>query len=339
MTGASGPEHRAGVAGSDSRPVALTACVIICCFTFERWDDVSSAIDSALAQRPRPVDVIVVVDHNPELLQRLVAEVLPGRPGIRVVANAGTQGLSGARNTGLALVSAPVVAFLDDDARAHDGWLAAHLSAYDDAKVLGVGGRLVPAWDEARPGWFPHDFDWVIGCTHTGVPRDPAPIRNAIGANMSFRTEPLRGVGGFSESLGRVGSAGAGCEETEASIRVIQRHPQGMVWYVPDAVVAHRVTPNRGTWTYFRRRCVAEGRSKATVRTLSAEPLGTERDYATKILPRSFAHALREGVRGETDGFRRAGAIVGGLALTGYGYLSTSARDRSNALRRKRSGS
>ena len=128
----------------------------------------------------------------------------------------------------------------------------------------------MPAWDVPRPGWFPHDFDWVIGCTHTGVPAEPAPIRNAIGANMSFRAQELRESGGFSESLGRIGSAGAGCEETEASIRVTQQHPQGMVWYEPAAVVAHRVTPNRGTWTYFpatlRRRGALEGDRAHAVR-------------------------------------------------------------------------
>lgn len=314
---------------------APAASVIICCFTFDRWDDVVASVDSALGQQPAPAEVIVVVDHNPALLDRLEAELLPGRPGLSVVANAASQGLSGARNTGLKLVAGEVVAFLDDDAQACDGWLAGHLAAYDDPRVLGVGGKLVPRWDVSRPGWFPHDFDWVIGCTHTGVPATAAAIRNPIGANMSFRTEVLREVGGFSEDLGRIGSAGAGCEETEASIRVAQRRPDGVVWYVPEAVVQHRVTPNRGTWGYFRKRCVAEGRSKATVRRLSAEPLGTERDYATRILPRSFASAVRSRFDGDPQGLRRAGAIAGGLGLTAYGFARGELAHRTATLRAK----
>ncbi len=43
---------------------------------------------------------------------------------------------------------------------------------------------------------------------------------------------------------------------------------------------------------------------------------------------------MRDGARGDTDGLLRAGAIAGGLALTGYGYLATSVRDRAAAAGR-----
>ncbi|RLV49470.1 glycosyltransferase family 2 protein [Nocardioides mangrovicus] len=309
--------------------------MVICCYTFARWADVRLAIASAVSQEPAPERVVVVVDHNPDLLERMLDELLPAYAELGdqvvVVANRHAQGLSGARNTGLELVSSDVVAFLDDDARATTGWLAAHLAAYEDHEVVGVGGRLEPAWDVERPGWFPADFDWVIGCTHSGVP-DAGEIRNPIGANMSFRTAELRAAGGFSEELGRVGGAGAGCEETEASLRVTA--DGGRVWYVPEALVEHRVTRDRGTWAYFRRRCVAEGRSKATVRELSRRPLGTERAYATRVLPRSFARAVGEGLRGRPDGLQRAAAIAAGLGLTSYGYLTAGVAAR----RRRRKG-
>ncbi|MEP6816399.1 MAG: glycosyltransferase family 2 protein [Marmoricola sp.] len=301
------------------------ASVLICCYTLDRWHDLGAAIDSVLAQKPPPVELVVVVDHNPDLLDRLMAE----RPALAVVPNAGPRGLSGARNTGLKLVGGEIVAFLDDDARARPGWLTAHVAAYDDPRVLGVGGRLEPVWDTGRPGWFPHDFDWVVGCTHTGLPVAPAVIRNPIGANMSFRTDVLREAGGFSEHLGRVGTRPLGCEETEASIRVTQRRPGGVVWYAPAAVVDHRVTADRARWDYYRRRCWAEGWSKATVRRLSQDPLGTERHYATRILPRSFATALRHAIAGDRDSLARAVAIAGGLGLTAMGYAAGHLDNRS----------
>ncbi|MDQ6641481.1 MAG: glycosyltransferase [Actinomycetota bacterium] len=308
--------------------------VVICCYTLDRWRDLVAAIDSVLAQEQEPgsapTELVVVVDHNPDLLDRL----RDARPELTVVGNAATRGLSGARNTGLKLVASEVVAFLDDDARARPGWLAAHAAAYDDPRVLGVGGRLEPTWDTGRPGWFPHDFDWVVGCSHTGVPVSPAEIRNPIGANMSFRTDVLREAGGFSEDLGRVGTRPLGCEETEASIRVGQRRPGGVIWYVPDAVVDHRVTAERARWSYYRRRCWAEGWSKSTVRRLSQESLGAERDYATRILPRSFATAVRRGVTGDRDSLARAGAIAGGLGLTAMGYAAGHLSNRSGRLHR-----
>ena len=296
----------------------LTASVIVCCYTHERWDDLSAAIASALSQSPAPEEVVVVVDHNHGLLERL----RDAFSEVTLTPNVGAPGLSGARNTGLKLVGSDVVAFLDDDARAEAGWLSAHIAAYADARVIGVGGRLDPVWETGRPGWFPHDFDWVVGCTHTGVPATAAQIRNPIGANMSFRTEVLREVGGFSEDLGRVGSRPLGCEETEASIRATHRNPGSIVWYVPTAVVEHRVIAARSTWAYFRRRCYAEGLSKATVRQLSREPLGTERSYVTRTLPRAVLSAVRRAIGGDRQGLPRAAAIVAGVALTTLGYLA-----------------
>ncbi len=216
-----------------------------------------------------------------------------------------------------------MVAFLDDDARAEAGWLAAHVAAYDDARVIGVGGRLDPLWETGRPGWFPHDFDWVVGCTHTGVPTTAAPIRNPIGANMSFRTEVLREVGGFSEDLGRVGSRPLGCEETEASIRAVQRNPGSLVWYAPGAVVEHRVTAERSTWEYFRRRCWAEGLSKASVRRLSQEPLEHRADLRHQ--DPATGRRLRDPAgrsAATAQGLPRAAAIVAGFILTSLGYLA-----------------
>ena len=50
-----------------------SASVVICCYTHERWDDLQAAIASVLAQSPAPEEVLVVVDHNPGLLERLRA--------------------------------------------------------------------------------------------------------------------------------------------------------------------------------------------------------------------------------------------------------------------------
>src|SRR6202034_1540897 len=82
--------------------------VIICAYTAERWDDTMRAVASVQAQQPDAKEIFLVVDHNPELLARL-AEALPG---VRVVANTYERGSSGARNTGVALATGDIVAFL-----------------------------------------------------------------------------------------------------------------------------------------------------------------------------------------------------------------------------------
>jgi len=79
---------------------------------------------------------------------------------------------------------------------------------YSDPSVLGVGGDVTPIWRSDPPRWLPEELYWVIGCTYTGMPVEPAPIRNPIGANMSIRADVFAGAGGFRQELGRLDVAG-----------------------------------------------------------------------------------------------------------------------------------
>lgn len=299
--------------------------VVVCAYALARWHDLGAALDSVRGQTRPPLETIVVVDANPELLERLGA----ARPDVVVAANAGQRGLSSARNTGVALARGDVVAFLDDDAAAAPDWLERLASRYADPAVLAVGGAVAPAWDEGRPAWFPEEFDWVVGCTWRGLPTAAAPVRNLVGANMSVRRDVLVAAGGFPTGLGRVGTVPLGCEETALCIAARQRFPDGVVLYDPALQVRHRVPAERGTWSYFRRRCFAEGLSKAAVGALAGtrDGLSSERAYVAQTLPAAVARALGAAARRrDPAGLQRAGAVVAGLALTTAGYVAGRAR-------------
>jgi glycosyltransferase involved in cell wall biosynthesis len=276
-------------------------------------------MDSLRAQTLPPHEIVLVIDHAPELLD----EARALWPDLKVVANRERKGLSGARNSGVAEASGEVVAFLDDDAIAAPDWLARLAAAYADPSVLGAGGTVRPRWVEGKPGWFPPEFDWVVGCTHSGMPRELEPVRNLVGANMSFRRQPLLDVGGFSHDLGRVGTLPVGCEETDLSIRVHQRWPAAEILYDPAAEVEHVVPPARGKVRYFLDRCRAEGRSKAVLSGMvgSDDGLSSERTYVLRTLPLGFFRDLGDAAKGDAGGLGRAAMIFVGLAATTVDYL------------------
>jgi len=292
--------------------------VVICAYTTKRWDRLQAAVESVEGQSA-PAEIVIVIDHNDELYEMSTARW----PHHHVVANRFAKGLSGARNTGVTEASGDVIAFLDDDAAARDGWLDSLERTFgDNPSVGGAGGRVEPAWEAGPPGWLPPEFWWVVGCSYVGLPGEAREVRNPIGANMGFSRAVFEKVGGFREEIGRVGTIPLGCEETELSIRA---GAAGFtIWYVPDAVVDHWVPAERSTVGYFVRRCYAEGLSKAVVTDLAgrADGLQSERKYVSETLPRAAITALRHVARGprRLDNLGRMTALVGGVLAAGAGY-------------------
>ncbi len=295
--------------------------VIVCVHTHERWNNLNEAIASLKQQTHLPKEIIVVVDHNPELFKHIKEHM----SGVLVVKNTEMHGLSGARNSGIAVAQGALLTFLDDDAVATPNWLASLAQCYaNDPRLLGIGGDVLPLWEMTKPAWFPEEFYWVIGCTYRGMPRDDTSIRNPIGANMSFRREVFESVGGFRSEIGRVGARPIGCEETELCIRARQHWPEKIFLYHPPAKVFHHVTKKRTSWQYFCSRCYSEGLSKAVVTRYVGvkDGLASERSYALHILPQGVVQGLRSALLyGDITGIARAGAIVVGLLTTTMGYL------------------
>jgi glucosyl-dolichyl phosphate glucuronosyltransferase len=304
-------------------PSPPNVSVIICAYTADRWDQLLGAIRSVQNQSMQAMEIIVVADHNDDLHSRLNTAV---GSTVTVLENRQRQGLSGARNSGTSVARGEIVAFLDDDAEAAPDWLAVLIEGYHDPTVFGTGGLVEPLWSQAAPK-FPSEFNWVIGCTYTGMPTKRTFVRNMIGANMSFRRQAINKVGGFKDGIGRVGPRPVGCEETELCIRIRKAWPQGRVLYEPGAVVRHHIPSARLEWNYFVARCYSEGLSKALLCRLGGAEhgLSSERSYVLRALPRGFMRGISDGLlRADSAGFVRSAWIAGGLLLTLTGYITGS---------------
>jgi GT2 family glycosyltransferase len=297
---------------------STTTSVIVCAYSDARWDALADVVAALGRQTLPPTEVVLCIDHNPDLLAR----ARNAFASARVIPSEEQPGLSGARNTGIRHASGDIIAFIDDDALPEPQWLEELVTAFDDPVVVGAGGVALPGWLEgSRPDWLPPEMDWVVGCSYVGLPDGVAEIRNPIGANMAFRAGALAAVGGFCDGVGRIGAVPLGCEETDLSIRV-RRDTGGSILHIPRARVVHRVPRTRVTWRYFLSRCWHEGLSKAFVarRTGATRALESELRYATRTLPRGFFAGLGKGLRGDLGGVVRSAAIVAGLIVTTAGY-------------------
>lgn len=153
------------------------------------------------------------------------------------------KGLPNARNEGLARLAGDeeVVLFLDDDVILLDpGFLDAHLRCYADPRVGGVTGRIVERSVVANhPGTTNHLSPG--GRTITNLSGTaPCAIATLKGANMSYRMEAVRQVGGFDRRY----DGSALLEDADYSTRI--RHAGWGLRFEPAAELIHLSSPSGG---------------------------------------------------------------------------------------------
>ena len=233
-----------------------TIAAAVC--TYRRYDMLGEALGS-LARQSLPAGAfeIIVVDNSPDA-ERSAAEAAryQGLANLRWL-HEKRPGLSHARNIATSSTTAPLIAFLDDDARADAAWLAALIEAFHrlGPATQVVGGRIRPWWGAERPAWL-HDA-LVPSLTVVDLGDERRPLRPGewvAGANMAFRRDALVAEGGFAVNLGRTGGAASllSNDETDLIERIQARG--GIVAYDPAASVEHFVPPERLTQAWFRRR-------------------------------------------------------------------------------------
>jgi glycosyltransferase involved in cell wall biosynthesis len=295
--------------------------VVICAYTMERLKDVHEAVDSVLAQTLKPHEVIVSIDHNEELFNRLKAE-LP--PEVKVVLNDGAPGISDTRNAGVSLSTGQIVACMDDDGVAEETWLEYLIHPLEDLKVIAVGGQSIPLWlDGKGPKWFPEELYWVVGGTYKGQPMDGNKIRNIWGGNTAIRKEVFEKVGLFRAEVGRLGRIRGIGEEADLCLRIRHEIPGAQILYEYKAITYHKVPSWRINLRYLIQRSYNEGFFKYLVEKLSdkssSKALSTENSYLRYLLINSIPQRMRFFYKPWT--LAQAGAIIISILATGVGYL------------------
>ncbi|GAB3172277.1 glycosyltransferase [Streptomyces incanus] len=230
-------------------PPPFTSVVVA---TRERAGQLARALDSLLAQ-DHPHFEIVVIDNAPvtdgtrDLVQRKYGE------RVRYVREP-VPGLATAHNTGLAHALGEVIAFTDDDVVADARWLTELTAPFVADPELGCAtGLILPARLRTPAQVLLESHGgFAKGFTPTTYdPRNPPrdePLfpftagRFGSGANMAFRTEVLRAVGGFDPATG-AGTPARGGDDLYGFVRVLAQGHR--LRYTPRALVWHH---HRETW-------------------------------------------------------------------------------------------
>lgn len=235
---------------------------IIC--THNREQYLGAAIDSLLGQSFADYEIIVVDNASTDGTAE-VAKARLNHPKVHYVLEP-TLGLSVARNTGAAAAKGQILAYLDDDAEASEGWLAALMAVFEaNERVAIAGGRVTLIWppNATPPAWLSADLSSGLGAYDLGdqLVYIQQPELTPRGLNYAVRKSFLQSVGGFDLNLGRVGKNLLSNEEQQMTRLALDGDWQ--VAYVPEALAAHNVAPARMKPGWFLSRSWWQGISES----------------------------------------------------------------------------
>jgi glycosyltransferase involved in cell wall biosynthesis len=283
--------------------MAVKISAIVC--TRNRAARLERALESLARQTLPPSDyeVLVVDNGSTDGTKALVTACRWGRANVRYCYEAEV-GVSAARNRSIAEACAPIIAFMDDDAEADDGWLEALCAAFEreSTRPLSVGGRVAPAWEAEKPAWLPDDFIRYLSVLDYGQEALALdyPRRYLVGCNLAFERSFLAESGGFDTRMGPRDKSHVTGDEFVPLMDV--RQAGGLILYDPAAVVRHSIPTERLTLRWFLRRTYGQGIDDVLKARLLA---GKYRDAGIQV--RSNA-PLRRRLRSHRSRLRTAGA-------------------------------
>lgn len=236
--------------------------VVLC--TYNRAGMLRAALDSLASQslRKPAYEVLIVDNASTDTTRNVVEAFTSDNPNVSVeYIYEPTQGLGYARNTGWRIARGTYIAFIDDDCMADMNWLSMLLDSFEhtDPKPMSVGGMVVPVYDEQKPPWFKDSYETDSWGTS---PRFLVRGESFTGCNMAFRKEVLVHYGGFDTALAMKGEVIGLAEETELFRRMWSGEGDKAVhYYVPDAVVHHRIYGHKMTVSYRLQRAFSTGQA------------------------------------------------------------------------------
>jgi glycosyltransferase involved in cell wall biosynthesis len=298
----------------------MKVSVVVCTYSMERYGPFSECVESVLSQEYDPLEVVLVVDGNGDVYERVQADF--GRESDVIVHNNDeNRGISFSRTKGAELASGEVVAFIDDDATAEPDWVQQLVDVYEETDAIAVGGDVQPDWQTAKPDFFPEEFYWLVGCVEPGFAEDGEEVRNTYGSNISYRREKFLNVGGYDPNTGRKGDQHLQAHEAPVGIRLLEEYGKGMV-FTEDAVVHHKLFEYRGEFRWLLFRSFWQGYSKRVMDLLYPDAPDDKSAYLKQLLTYFVPKRLSALVRSPSiSEVKQLVSIFVFTGAVGLGYL------------------
>jgi glycosyltransferase involved in cell wall biosynthesis len=239
--------------------------------TYNRSDVLRGALESLMSQESggTAYEVIVVDNNSTDDTRRTVEELRDknGYDNLFYFFEA-EQGVSYARNRGIAAARAPILAFTDDDIRPARDWVYAIGDAFRRFPQADcIGGRVLPEPATKFPDWLTKNYWTPLALLDLGDEPVELDVRNGpglVGANLAVRASVFKDAGLFRPQLQRVKDGIGSLEDHELQLRFDAADKRLM--YIPDVVVYAHVIEERLTRTYHRRWYHGHGHFYAVMR-------------------------------------------------------------------------
>ena len=231
--------------------------VVIC--TFNRAKFIGEALDSLAKQTLSPdlFEIVIVNNNCTDDTEAICNDFINNQPDLNIQYVIETnQGLSYARNRGIAESKHPIVTYIDDDAYAKPDFLQYIFDFFmEHPKAVGLGGKVIPRYEVEEPKWMNSYLDGFVAKMDKGEKQLRFQSNEyPVGCNMTYTKEILQKVGGFNNKLK--------WRADDKYIGIKVREHSEEVYYLPQLAVEHSIDAYRTSDENFKNFCLKFGREE-----------------------------------------------------------------------------
>ncbi len=227
--------------------------------TYNRLNHLEDTIDSLCKQvYPARLFEVLIIDSGTRGIENLSEKYMP-HTNIRFIFDA-ERGASIQRNIGIEASKGDYLAFIDDDAIANPNWLQSFAEVFSQKEFGVLAGKILPLWTASAKDW--HKKSAYIRNLYSmyDLGNTTQEIEYGFSCNYLIRKSALEEFGGFDTTQGRIGDERILYGEDVVICQKINQKYSN--YYIPKAIVQHKVLEERLKLSWLIRRAYAGGFTK-----------------------------------------------------------------------------